>query len=56
MLCRVVSVEDGKVTLLDKASGDKCTIPCGMCVWSTGVAPRELTRSMMKKIQNQKRG
>lgn len=56
LFVRVVGVEPDRVTLLDKSSGHQCAVPCGMCVWSTGVAPRELTRKMLLKIQSQKRG
>lgn len=56
LFVRVIGVEPDRVTLLDKSSGHQCAVPCGMCVWSTGVAPRELTRKMLLKIQNQKRG
>ena len=37
--------------MLDKSTKRKYTVPYGMCVWSTGVAPRKLTYSMMQSLQ-----
>lgn len=52
---RVMSVDSNVVKLKDKATGNISTIPYGMCVWSTGIAPRQLTSHMIDKIQNEKK-
>ena len=42
-------VHSDRVTLLDKTS-----IPCGLVVWSTGLAPRPFTRDL--KVKKNERG
>eukprot|EP00968_Pinguiococcus_pyrenoidosus_P001688 scaffold75_cov217-Pinguiococcus_pyrenoidosus.AAC.3 len=39
---QVTNVEDGAVTLSDGSQ-----VPCGMVVWSTGIAPTRFTRSLI---------
>ncbi len=48
---RVTGVGDKEIAMLDKSTGEKYTVPYGMCLWSTGVAPRKLTQSMMQSLQ-----
>ena len=55
-LFRVTEVGEKEVTLMNKATCEKYKVPYGMCVWSTGVSPRELTQKKMQSFQNQKRG
>ena len=52
----MIEVGEKEVTLMNKATCEKYKVPYGMCVWSTGVSPRELTQKMMQSFQNQKRG
>jgi NADH:ubiquinone reductase (non-electrogenic) len=53
---RVISVDADKITLRDKSTKEVWSVPYGMCVWSTGVAPRKLTQTMMANIQNETKG
>ena len=48
---RVVELTDKEVKMKNKATGDIYTVPYGLCVWSTGVAPRKLTRQMIESLQ-----
>lgn len=52
MVCsvaRVTSVGEREVTVTDKKSGATRSIPYGICVWSTGVAPQPITKTIMSK-------
>jgi NADH dehydrogenase FAD-containing subunit len=54
--CRVKGVTANKVTVQDKKSGVKEEMPYGLCVWSTGVAPTDLTMQFMAKVPEQGKG
>ncbi len=49
----VTEVEDGILHLLDAETKEKKLMPFGMCVWATGIAPRDLSKQMMAKIPGQ---
>lgn len=49
-----MEVTPDEVVLQDKKTKKITRVPYGMCVWSTGVAPRDLTRKLIEKIPEQK--
>lgn len=55
-LHRVKAVTAEKVTVQDKKTGVIKEMPYGLCVWSTGVAPAELTKQFMAKVPEQGKG
>ena len=56
LLFRVIRVKPKEVTFMDKETHKQEVVPYGMCVWSTGVAPRPVILELMKKISEQKTG
>lgn len=51
--CRVQELREKEVIVLDKRSNTVKQIPYGVCVWSTGIAPHELTKKLQSKIESQ---
>lgn len=49
----VTKVEKNVVTVKDITKNEIRDVPFGTCVWSTGIAPQELTKKVMKKIPGQ---
>ena len=49
----VTKVEKNFVTVKDITKNEIHDVPFGTCVWSTGIAPQELTKKVMKKIPGQ---
>ena len=56
LLFRVIRVGSKEMTFMDKGTHKQEVVPYGMCVWSTGVAPRPVILELMKKIPEQKTG
>eukprot|EP00937_MAST-01D_sp_MAST-1D-sp2_P007813 g7813.t1 len=50
---RVKSVGPEAITCMDKKTKRLYEIPYGLCVWSTGVGPRPLTRALIDKVPEQ---
>ncbi|GMH12067.1 hypothetical protein Nepgr_013908 [Nepenthes gracilis] len=48
--CRVMSVSDDSIIMKVKSTGEVCSVPHGMVVWSTGVGTRPVTRDLMEQI------
>ncbi|MED6185637.1 External alternative NAD(P)H-ubiquinone oxidoreductase B1, mitochondrial [Stylosanthes scabra] len=53
--CRVVSVDDKNITIKTKSTGEICSVPHGMVIWSTGIATRPVVRDFMEQIGQGKR-
>ncbi|XP_027339746.1 external alternative NAD(P)H-ubiquinone oxidoreductase B1, mitochondrial-like [Abrus precatorius] len=53
--CRVVSVNDKDITMKVKSTGEVCSVPHGLVVWSTGIATRPVIRDFMEQIGQGKR-
>ena len=51
---RVVEVTPREVVLKDKATKEITKLPYGMCVWSTGVAPQDITKKLIAKLPQQR--
>lgn len=49
----VTKVEKNCVTVKKIETNELFDVPFGTCVWSTGIAPQELTKKIMKKIDGQ---
>ena len=49
----VTKVEKNCVTVKRMETNEIINVPFGTCVWSTGIAPQELTKKIMKKIPGQ---
>lgn len=48
--CRVVSVSDKEITVKVKSTGETCSVPHGLVVWSTGIGTRPVVRDFMEQI------
>ncbi|XP_068481323.1 external alternative NAD(P)H-ubiquinone oxidoreductase B1, mitochondrial-like isoform X2 [Phaseolus vulgaris] len=48
--CRVVGVDDKVITMKTKSTGDICSVPHGLVVWSTGISTLPVIRDFMKEI------
>lgn len=48
--CRVVSVNDKEITVKVKSTGEVCSVPHGLIVWSTGIATLPVIRDFMEEI------
>ncbi|XP_031249267.1 external alternative NAD(P)H-ubiquinone oxidoreductase B1, mitochondrial-like isoform X1 [Pistacia vera] len=48
--CRVISVSDKEISLKIKSTGEVCSIPHGLVLWSTGVGTRPVIRDFMEQI------
>ncbi|XP_044466224.1 external alternative NAD(P)H-ubiquinone oxidoreductase B1, mitochondrial-like [Mangifera indica] len=48
--CRVISVSDKEITVKIKSTGEVCSIPHGLVLWSTGVGTRPVIRDFMEQI------
>ncbi|TKY48828.1 External alternative NAD(P)H-ubiquinone oxidoreductase B1 [Spatholobus suberectus] len=53
--CRVVNVNDKEITVKVKSTGELCSVPHGLVVWSTGIATRSVVRDFMEQIGQGKR-
>ncbi|XP_027346646.1 external alternative NAD(P)H-ubiquinone oxidoreductase B1, mitochondrial-like isoform X1 [Abrus precatorius] len=53
--CRVVSVNDKEITMKVKSTGEICSVPHGLVVWSTGIATIPVIRDFMEQIGQAKR-
>ncbi|XP_061346706.1 external alternative NAD(P)H-ubiquinone oxidoreductase B1, mitochondrial-like [Gastrolobium bilobum] len=53
--CRVVNVSDKEITVKVKSTGEFCSVPHGLVVWSTGIATRPVVRDFMEQIGQAKR-
>ncbi|KAL5793880.1 hypothetical protein ACOSP7_002474 [Xanthoceras sorbifolium] len=53
---RVVSVSDKEIAMKIKSTGESCSLPHGIVLWSTGVGTRPVIRDFMEQIgQNNRR-
>lgn len=48
--CRVVSVSDQEIKMKVKSTGEVCSIPHGLIVWSTGIMTRPVVKDFMEQI------
>lgn len=48
--CRVVNVNKKEITVKVKSTGELCSVPHGLVVWSTGIATRPVVRDFMDQI------
>ncbi|CAN1844122.1 External alternative NAD(P)H-ubiquinone oxidoreductase B1, mitochondrial [Linum perenne] len=48
--CRVVSVSDKEITMKMKPTGEVCSIPHGLVLWSTGISTRPVVLDFMEQI------
>ncbi|CAN0914852.1 External alternative NAD(P)H-ubiquinone oxidoreductase B1, mitochondrial [Linum grandiflorum] len=48
--CRVVSVSDKEITMKMKPTGEVCSIPHGLVLWSTGISTRPVVQDFMEQI------
>ncbi|CAI0550056.1 unnamed protein product, partial [Linum tenue] len=53
--CRVVSVSDKEITMKMKPTGELCSIPHGLVLWSTGISTRPVVKDFMEQIGQGKR-
>ncbi|KAK8613372.1 hypothetical protein V6N13_101134 [Hibiscus sabdariffa] len=48
--CRVISLSDKEITMKLKSTGEICSLPRGLVVWSTGVETRPVVKDFMDQI------
>ncbi|KAL0560000.1 hypothetical protein IC582_000388 [Cucumis melo] len=48
--CRVVSVSDKEIEMKVKSTGESCSMPHGLIVWSTGIMTRPVVKDFMEQI------
>ncbi|KAL9262455.1 External alternative NAD(P)H-ubiquinone oxidoreductase B1, mitochondrial-like protein [Drosera capensis] len=48
--CRVVSVKEDSIIMNKKSTGETCSVPAGMVVWSTGVGTRPVIKDFMEHV------
>ncbi|KAJ4729894.1 External alternative NAD(P)H-ubiquinone oxidoreductase [Melia azedarach] len=54
--CRVVNVSDKEITMKIKSTGEVCSVPHGLVLWSTGLGTRPVIKDFMEQIgQNNRR-
>ncbi|XP_020214940.1 external alternative NAD(P)H-ubiquinone oxidoreductase B1, mitochondrial [Cajanus cajan] len=53
--CRVLSVKDKDITVKVKSTGELCSVPHGLVVWSTGISTLPVVRDFMQEIGQAKR-
>ena len=53
---RVTAVGPDEISITDKKTKDMEKHPYGICVWSTGVAPLPITKTIMERVPAQGRG
>lgn len=53
--CRVVNVNDKEITMKVKSTGEVCSVPHGLIVWSTGISTIPVIRDFMEEIGQTKR-
>ena len=41
------------IKIQNKKTKDTNILPYGLCVWAAGIAPRDITKTMIKKIHAQ---
>lgn len=46
----VIKVSEKEISTKDGKTGQTSSIPCGMVLWSTGVATRPVIREFMKQV------
>lgn len=49
----MTEVEDKTMHLMDSRTKEKRQMSYGMCIWCAGVAPRDITKELMKDIPGQ---
>ena len=55
-IARVTSVNSRSLSMMDKRAHKEISVPYGICVWSTGVAPQPVTKTIMDRIPYQRNG
>ncbi|KAL5056496.1 hypothetical protein RYX36_037178 [Vicia faba] len=53
--CRVLSVNDKEITMKVKSTGEVCSVPHGLIVWSTGISTLPVIKNFMEEIGQTKR-
>ncbi|GMI79762.1 NAD(P)H dehydrogenase B1 [Hibiscus trionum] len=48
--CRVISISDREITMKLKSTGEICSVPHGLIVWSAGVETRPVVKDFMGQI------
>lgn len=41
------------IKIQNKTTKEVTVLPYGLCVWAAGIAPREITKTMIKKMPSQ---
>lgn len=53
--CRVVSITNKEITMKIKSTGEDCSVPHGLVVWSAGIGTRPVIRDLMEQVGQGKR-
>lgn len=53
--CRVINVTDKEIKMKIKSTGEVCSIPHGLVVWSTGIGTLPVVRDFMEQINQANR-
>lgn len=50
----VIGMDPKNIKIQNKTTKEVTVLPYGLCVWAAGISPREVTKTMIKKmpIQN----
>ena len=49
----VIGMDPKTIKIQNKTTKEVTVLPYGLCVWAAGNAPREITKTMIKKIPSQ---
>lgn len=53
---RVTRVDSKMLVMKDKKTRKEVSVPYGICVWSTGIAPTPIAKTIMERIPYQSKG
>lgn len=56
LLYRVTKVNPDTLVIKDKKTKTDVSVPYGICVWSTGIAPQTISKTIMERVPYQKKG
>ena len=46
----VIGMDPKTIKIQNKTTKEVTVLPYGLCVWAAGIAPREITKTMIKKM------
>lgn len=49
----MVGIDPKDLKIQNKKTKDVTVVPYGICVWAAGIAPREITKTMIKNMPSQ---